>query len=102
MSLWILSINGLAKDCGNSSALALELPQACAKPWINRVETKYAPFGGGFGFAAGWAGFCVPGAAPGTPADTMSRARPRGASQIACCTLGSGRPRKLVPFSERR
>ena len=25
-------IDGLAQDCGNSSALAMELPQSCAKP----------------------------------------------------------------------
>ena len=27
-------IDGLAQDCGNSSALALELPQSCTKPSI--------------------------------------------------------------------
>ena len=27
-------INGLVQDCGNSSALALELPQSCTKPSI--------------------------------------------------------------------
>ena len=25
-------IDGLGQDCGNSSALAMELPQSCAKP----------------------------------------------------------------------
>ena len=29
--------NGLAQDCGNSSALAKELPQSCAK-WSHRVH----------------------------------------------------------------
>ena len=29
--------NGLAQDCGNSSALAMELPQSCAK-WSHRVQ----------------------------------------------------------------
>ena len=34
---WIY-IDGLVQDCGNSSALALELPQSCTKPSINTVE----------------------------------------------------------------
>ena len=29
---WLTYIDGLAQDCGNSSAAALELPQSCAKP----------------------------------------------------------------------
>ena len=27
-----LSVDGLAQDCGNSTANALELPQSCTKP----------------------------------------------------------------------
>ena len=27
-------VNGLAQDCGNSIAAALELPQSWAKPWM--------------------------------------------------------------------
>ena len=30
----IHNISGLAQDCGNSSALAMELPQSCAEPSI--------------------------------------------------------------------
>ena len=31
-------IDGLAQDCGNSSASAMELPQSCAKPSINSTD----------------------------------------------------------------
>ena len=31
-SLEMTYIDGLAQDCGNSSANALELPQSCVKP----------------------------------------------------------------------
>ena len=29
-----MAIEGIAQDCGNSSAVALELPQSCTKPLI--------------------------------------------------------------------
>ena len=31
-------IDGLVQDCGNSSALAMELPQSCTKPLIYRYS----------------------------------------------------------------
>ena len=31
-------ISGLVQDCGNSSALALELPQSCTKPSLSQIQ----------------------------------------------------------------
>ena len=35
-------IYGLAQDCGNSSALAMELPQSCAMPSLITLAKSYA------------------------------------------------------------
>ena len=39
----ILHINGLAQYCGNSSALAMELPQSCVKPSICQLNNNHKP-----------------------------------------------------------
>ena len=35
------NINGLVKDCSNSSALAVKLLQSCAKPWNLNFVLEY-------------------------------------------------------------
>ena len=35
------NVKGLVQDCANSSALAVKLPQSCAKPSISQYKFKY-------------------------------------------------------------
>ena len=46
----VVHIEGLAQDCSNSSALAMELPQSCTKPSIY-ASTNGAIIGSDNGFS---------------------------------------------------